>query len=178
MKKQSYLSFIKPSNKNTMSKLVSGFTLIEIVIVISIMGLFTVMMYSSFDSSKAKSRDQKRVSDISTIQLALEQYFNKNGVYPTNLSALVPGFISEIPKDPKGVMYSGYFPITRTNGSVNCTSYQLWTEMEQVNQYLDTKKGFNSENLSGYTNYFECGNSHPRVDASNTANPLVYDVMP
>lgn len=153
-----------------------AFTLIEIVIVISIMGLFTVMMYSSFDKSKAKSRDQKRVSDISAIQLSLEQYFNKNGIYPTSLSLLTPTFISEIPKDPKGSAYSGYFPITRTNGSLNCTSYHLWTEMEQVNQYLDAKKGFNSENLSGYTNYFECGGGHPKIDATN--KPLVFDVMP
>ncbi len=167
-----------------------GFTLIEILIVISIMAMFTAMIYSSFDKSKAKSRDQKRVSDISTIQLALEQYFNKHGIYPINLDDLVTPpspdkpYLSEMPKDPiTNKKYndptstnSGYFPITRSSSSANCTYYHLWATFEQNNQYVNQKKGFDSTTLSNYSNFYACGTTGHSVNGQS--NPLIYDVTP
>lgn len=172
----------------------SGFTLIEILIVISIMALFTAMIYSSFDKSKAKSRDQKRVSDISNIQLSLEQYFNSHGVYPLTIEKLTEKptpssapYLSEIPKDPStNQPYSlNYFPISK-NPAANksqCVSFQLWTKFELANAYLDQKKGFDSGDLTKYKNTYECTDgtvSHDSaiINASNSVNPLVYDVMP
>jgi prepilin-type N-terminal cleavage/methylation domain-containing protein len=156
----------------------NGFTLIEIVIVISIMSVMSVIIYSSFGESRAKSRDQKRISDISTIQLSLEQYFQKNGVYPLTLDELSPTYISSIPTDPTtNIKYSGnYFPMTKNSGSSYCISYQLWTRFEKNNTYLNSKRGFNS--LSLPSGMFECGSLHTPKDASNATNPLVYDVMP
>ena len=174
-----------------MSKSTTGFSLIEIVVVIGIMGLLTAIIYSSFDSSKAGSRDQKRVSDISTIQLALELYFNKNGVYPVSLDTLLEkpvgssnSYLVEIPKDPStNKLYndmsssnSGYFPITKKDGSDRCVSYQLWTTFEKSNAYLESKRGFNSVTLPG--TMYECGTGHNKVNASASVAPLVYDVMP
>lgn len=151
-----------------------GFTLVEIVVVIGIMAVLTVIIYSSFDSSRAQSRDQKRISDISTIQISLEQYFQKNGIYPLALSALTPVYMSEIPTDSTNNYNNNYFPITKTSGSSNCTSYQLWTKFERNNSYLNSKKGFNSTTLA--SNMYECGSGHITENAS--ADVLVYDVMP
>lgn len=171
------------------TKKVAGFTLIEIVIVIAIMGVVSAAVYSSFDKSKAKSRDQKRVSDISAIQLSLEQYFNRKGYYPTSLTELVtptdpkdPKFLSEIPKDPVSNQpyTNNYFPMTRTQYSDKCITYQLWVQFEQTNQYIDIKKGFNSKNLPQPPSpkaLYECGNGHSTVDASPDGS-LIYDVMP
>ena len=152
-----------------------GFTLIEIVVVIAIMGVLTLIVYSSFDASKAQSRDQKRISDISAIQLALEQYFNKNGVYPVSLDILKPTYISDIPTD----LINNYFPLTKSSDHdvKKCISYQLWTTFERSNQYLDSKKGFDSVD-SLPNNYFECGSGHHQMNASLNENKLVYDVMP
>ena len=168
----------------------SGYTLVEVIVVISIMAVLTAIIYSSFDISKAQSRDRERVSDISVIQIALEQYFQKYGVYPVSLSSIVEGnpnesikikFLSEIPKDPStNKIYSestnsGYFPMTKTKDSLNCISYQLWTTFENSNSYLDSKKGFDSTSLS--KDIYECGvEQHTGIDASSS--PLVYDVMP
>lgn len=169
-------------------KKTKGFTLIEIVVVIAIMGVLTALIYSSFDASRAQSRDQKRVSDISSIQIALEQYFQKNGVYPVQLvdiinpsKGLVPTYMPEIPKDPStNNDYSAdYFPITKTNGTSNCVTYQLWTRFERSNSYLNSKKGFDSSSLP--SSLFECGQSGThdtaKINASDPANTLVYDVM-
>ncbi len=163
----------------------NGFTLVEIVFVIGIMAVFSAVIYSSFDPSRAKSRDQKRVSDISRIQLALEQYFQKNGIYPQKLDILKDvdpsshkSYILSIPTDPvTNEPYSTYFPISKTSaGSPDCVSYQLWTTFELNNVYLESKKSFNSSSLP--SNMYQCGSGHVTVDASNSVNPLVYDVMP
>ena len=124
-------------NMNAINKS-KGYTLIEIVVVISIMATMSAIVYSSFDASRAKSRDQKRISDISTIQISLEQYFQKNGIYPLTLSLLVPTYLSSIPTDPSTNMDYGanYFPISKgLSSSNNCVSYQLWTKFEINNSW-------------------------------------------
>ena len=161
----------------------AAFTLIEIVVVIGIMGFLTAIIYSSFDVSRAKSRDQKRISDISAIQLALEQYFQKNGIYPLAIvdnPDFTPAYINEIPKDPTTNVSCGenYFPMTKTFSSNNCISYQLWTKFELKNSYLDSKKSFNSTEFPLPNNMFECGTSHDSAKIDALADPLIYDVMP
>jgi len=155
-----------------------GFSLIEIVVVIAIMGVLTVVIYSSFDASKAQSRDQKRVSDVSAIQLALEQYFYAHGTYPLQLNVLVPTYISSIPTDPTTSLDYGvnYFPITKMQNTDKCISYQLWTKFERSNGYVSSKKGFNSTALSAGS--FECGSGHTKINALAPENSLVYDVTP
>jgi prepilin-type N-terminal cleavage/methylation domain-containing protein len=175
-------------SKRTKTNLVCGFTLVEIVVVIGIMGLLTALIYSSFDTSKAKSRDQKRVSDVSAIQLALEQYFQKYGVYPVALDdTKFKSFISVIPQGPNANEVYSYFPLTRTIGSSNCVSYQLWTKFELNNAFLDSKKNFNtlSSNLlpaNSKALYYQCGgNTLTGINADNSTDPLaklIYDVMP
>jgi len=159
------------------SKRNSGFTLIEIIIVIAIMGFLSTIIYSSFDKSKAQSRDQKRISDISTIQIVLEQYFQKNGIYPVQLSELVPNYMVAIPTDSTNNYKDQYFPITKTSvGSTSCVSYQLWTKFEEKNEFLNSKKDFNSTNLP--TNMYECGSNHDKAKINASTETLVYDVMP
>mgnify|MGYP001615641216 CR=1 FL=1 len=155
-----------------------GYTLIEIVVVISIMAILSAVIYSSFDASRAKSRDQKRISDISAIQISLEQYFQKNGIYPLTLNSLIPTYMSSIPRDPSTNMdfNVSYFPISKGSSSNNCVSYQLWTIFEQGNMYLGSKRAFDSTLSVLPNNMFECGSLHSRVDA--TAGAMVYDVMP
>ncbi len=84
-----------------------GFTLIELLVVIAIIAILTAVIMTNIYSSRGKARDAKRISDIAQIQLALEQYFNKNGGYPSaDNGYLVPdvlktdGYISVIPTDP------------------------------------------------------------------------------
>ena len=162
--------------KNTKSKLVSGFTLVEIVIVITIMAVFSAIMYSSFDSARAQSRDQRKISDIAAIQLALETYFNKNGFYPADLSdpSFVPKYILSIPTSPNGDSYN-YFPMS--NGSGPCISYQLWVKLERNNSTAaNSKKGFDSISQPFANGLSECGSGHLGVKASSDL--LIYDVMP
>ncbi len=163
-----------------MKKKSKGFTLIELLIVISIIVILTIIIYASFGQAQVQSRDKKRVADISSIQLSLETYFNHYGQYPTSTAAIGP--IPTPPSGgPSGLAYQyNYLPLTQETGSNAsiCTTYQLWTTLESSNQYLSSKKGFDSTNLSS-TPFTICTGGSPleEVNAS-PANSLVYDAMP
>ncbi len=62
---------------------IRAFTLIELLVVIAIIAILTSIVMTSFGPSKQKARDAKRISDIGTIQLALELYFDRCKEYPT-----------------------------------------------------------------------------------------------
>ncbi len=155
-----------------------GFTLIEVLVVIAIIATLSGIIYASFNGTRAQSRDQKRVSDIHELQLVLEQYFNAFHYYPPDIHDLiVKGYIASIPSTPSNYSSYNYFPITQTNGSTFCTSYQLWTKLETTSSYLASKKGFNSSSLpASPTQLFACGNLGTPIDAAS--DPLIYDVTP
>jgi general secretion pathway protein G len=68
-----------------------GFTLIEIMVVIAILGVLVTMISGSFVASQKKSRDLKRKSDLSQIGKSLEFYFNDAGRYPLSSSGNIVG---------------------------------------------------------------------------------------
>jgi prepilin-type N-terminal cleavage/methylation domain-containing protein len=59
-----------------------GFTLIEIMVVIAIMGVLITMIAGSFVASQKKARDLKRKSDIVQVGKSMEIYFYDKGRYP------------------------------------------------------------------------------------------------
>ncbi len=91
-----------------------GFTILELIVVMTIMGLILTVGLSSYFNSLSRSRDGKRKSDIKAIQVALELYHEKNHEYPkaaadkwfksTDSLLWIPGLTSEyirqMPIDP------------------------------------------------------------------------------
>jgi len=59
-----------------------GFTLVELLVVVAIIGLLSGMVVISIKNVKAKARDSQRVSDMNTIVTALNMYHNDNNAYP------------------------------------------------------------------------------------------------
>jgi prepilin-type N-terminal cleavage/methylation domain-containing protein len=66
-----------------------GFTLVELIVVIAIIGILTGIVTTNFASSRSRARDAKRISDLGHIQLALELYFDRCKQYPQEESASV-----------------------------------------------------------------------------------------
>lgn len=60
----------------------SGFTLMELLVVMAILGILIVAGLASFTSSQKKSRDIRRKNDLRQISLAMETYYNDFGSYP------------------------------------------------------------------------------------------------
>jgi prepilin-type N-terminal cleavage/methylation domain-containing protein len=150
MKKYSIKSFIK------------AFTLVELLVVVAIISLLTGIIITNLTSSKTKSRDSKRVSDMAQIQLALSLYFDRCNEYPDatldtpsggyyldvnkfNGCPQVGGvpvvtlksYIDKIPTTPSpGSNYPFYWYNTNKNGSpasTKSTDYLLFTRLEKPN---------------------------------------------
>ena len=59
-----------------------AFTLVELLVVISIIGLLSSIAVVSMTSARSKARDGKRQADIKQIITAMQLYYDTNGKYP------------------------------------------------------------------------------------------------
>jgi prepilin-type N-terminal cleavage/methylation domain-containing protein len=110
----------------------AGFSLIELLVVISIIGVLSTIVFASLGGARKRARDSRRIADISQLKLALELYYQANQAYPTVLSALVaPGYIPAIPKDPKSGLDYAYVALqgAATSAAI-CASHHLGARME------------------------------------------------
>jgi prepilin-type N-terminal cleavage/methylation domain-containing protein len=64
-----------------------GFTLVELLVVISIIGLLSTIAVVSLGSARGKSRDAKRIADMKQVSTALEQYYADQGNYPASATS-------------------------------------------------------------------------------------------
>jgi prepilin-type N-terminal cleavage/methylation domain-containing protein len=74
-----------------MKKQNSGFSIVELMVVVAIMGiLLSIVLYSIMDARR-NARDERRVSDLSNIALAMTLYKEKNRGYPVAPSGIEIG---------------------------------------------------------------------------------------
>ena len=91
-----------------------GFTLIELIVVMTVVAVLTTLAMVSFGGTNKRARDGRRVADLQKIAIALEMARQVGGTYPATDSGLVTGgFLSVWPTDPKGYAY--YYQRTPTN---------------------------------------------------------------
>jgi len=65
-------------------KFAQGFTLVEILVTVSIVSMLMLFVTGNFFTSQKRARDAKRKADVKAIQNSLEQYYSTCGfVYPT-----------------------------------------------------------------------------------------------
>lgn len=60
-----------------------GFTIVELLIVIVVIGILALLVITTYSGIQAKARNSKRSSDVSTIQTQLEAFFQNSGYYPS-----------------------------------------------------------------------------------------------
>ena len=70
-----------------MNKKNFGFTLVELMISISIIAILSVVLSISFSKAQKSGRDQRRIEDLKAIQSAAEQMVMLSGTYPTSVNA-------------------------------------------------------------------------------------------
>lgn len=125
-----------------------GFTLIEILVVATIIVLLSAIGLVSYSQFSKQARDARRKSDIENIRGSLEIYRSSNNYYPLTLQLLVPSFIKSVPVDPKpgsGYVYSYYpGPSGCNNSTVNCTTYYVNARLETGGFYEANPLGSSS----------------------------------
>ena len=79
----------------------NGFTMIELMIVVSIVGILATLAAPTYQASVVKAREAALRQDLSTLRDVLDQHKADQGKYPPSLSVLVgTGYLRAIPKDP------------------------------------------------------------------------------
>lgn len=88
----------------------NGFTLLEILVVISIIGILVALGTAAYSTAQKKGRDARRKADIKAIQNGFEQYYAKAGKYPDSLAESNDStiFPAGLPEDPKNTGESIY----------------------------------------------------------------------
>ncbi|MEN9327752.1 MAG: hypothetical protein RI947_560 [Candidatus Parcubacteria bacterium] len=103
---------IKPFKKD-------AFTLVEILVVATIIGLLASVGLFSYTQFSKQSRDAKRKSDLEVVRSALELYRSSNNTYPLSVTwggdICDPGgcidgtYLKNIPNDPKASQNITYY---------------------------------------------------------------------
>jgi prepilin-type N-terminal cleavage/methylation domain-containing protein len=99
-----------------------GFTMIELLVVISIIGLLGSIMLVAINAQRQKSRDAKRLSDMNQVFKAFELYFNDNFRYPTSQGNDSMTLDSINPNPPLVPKYLNRLPVAVTPADGNCTT--------------------------------------------------------
>lgn len=119
----------------------AGFTLLEVMVVIVILGVLASLVVPNLLGNKEKADRQKAISDIVALENALDMYRLDNGRYPTTeqgLEALIQqpanmadarnyrtgGYIKRLPKDPWGNDYQ-YLSLVKKG----CLMFIPWEQM-------------------------------------------------
>lgn len=155
-----------------MNKHKRGFTAVEVIIVIIVIGILSTMGIMSFTKYRATARDTQRQSQLTAISSALEKYFEQNGEYPgcssltqnpssitTNVlvgvdptifvapgSGLTNSVLCQTPTSSDYFAYVGDTSSTCTTGSA-CASYQLQYKSEADGSIV-TISSVNSADIS------------------------------
>ena len=59
-----------------------GFTLIEMLVVLSIIGLLTAVLVANFMGARDRAEDSQKIQDLNAVKNALRLYYNDNQRYP------------------------------------------------------------------------------------------------
>ena len=79
----------------------SGFTLIELMVVISLIVVLASMGLVQYRNSIVRSKEAVLKKDLFEMRDAIDQYYADKNEYPATLDALVSdGYLRRIPKDP------------------------------------------------------------------------------
>ena len=93
----------------TLKRKQEGFTIVELLIVIVVIGILAALVITTFTGIQQKARDTERTTDVKAIHGQVEAYYAQNGSYPglaelnssSWRSTNMKGLDAEALKDPK-----------------------------------------------------------------------------
>lgn len=114
---------------------IRGFTLIEVLLVVAVIGILASIVMVSLGGSSANTRDARRIGDLKNLQAAVNLFIQETGappgaaagwwaqlnnscagLQPAPYSQLRPGYYAVLPEDPKTTDLASLTQCTSVNG--------------------------------------------------------------
>lgn len=127
------------------SKHNKGFTLLEILVVMVILGVLVTIGLRSFATSQMRARDAKRKRDLEQVVNALEMYRSDKGYYPVSDEGEIAGYnwgevfndpdntetiyMGNLPTDPGGLNYF-YQALQLNDDETEAQAYRIYAFLE------------------------------------------------
>ena len=144
--------FVKQKRELISDNFSLGFTLIEILVVCSIIAILATVVFISYSQSQLKSRDSRRKSDLEAISQAVNLFKNENGFYPpgaavgttliyapwnglissSTLTTSLNAYLSSLPNDPKTSFPNYYYMTNYTDVTHTTTKYRIYSILENT----------------------------------------------
>ncbi len=129
-----------------MIKSTDGFTIIELVIVMLVLGVASLLFFMQKGDLEIASRDQQRKTAINAMYYSLEEVFYKtNNYYPTTINETnLPSVDPDLLTDPIGMEIGEpesnyrYEPVNCTDSK--CASYTLRSTLENEADFVKESK--------------------------------------
>jgi len=119
-----------------------GFSLIELLIVVTIVGMLSLLAVWAFHLQVLKGRDARRKADLAKLQMTLEDYLNDNDCYPASLECnqdFLP-YLSSVPCDPVNSRANIYYYSVSQGGTCK-RWYKIFTNLENKSDPVIEKIG-------------------------------------
>ena len=105
-----------------MRKASNGFTIVELLVVIVVIGILSTIGYVVYAGAQKDARDSQKAAKMTVISAALEEYYDENGEYPSceDMTSATAGDILDI--DQSNFIAPGDAPSDNNSFVENCTS--------------------------------------------------------
>lgn len=153
-----------------------GFTFIELMIVIAILGILAAMISGNFITSLKKGRDARRKTDLQEIQKSLEMYYEDKKAYPVTADVSFGGqlcypgasgcsvkiYMQKVPNDPTA---SKSYAYVQFGSGIGYGLYSCLENTEQILPYVSLNFGS-----------FSCTTQCKKPDGSATTTGCVWGI--
>jgi general secretion pathway protein G len=150
-----------PAHRSRLAAHESGFTLLELLVVMTIIGILAAVAIPALRDSPQRAREAALKEDLFTLRSTIDQYHGDKGYYPPDLATLVSeGYLRRIPVDPMtksrdtwAVQLEQLEPTAEGEGapttSVGDTSGTQTTEQSATPGIIDVHSGSTEKALDG-----------------------------
>lgn len=114
----------------------NGFTLVEILIVIAIIGMLSSVVLVALNQSRRKAEDTKTKSQLSSLRTVAEQYRIELGTYGASVNLCTTGMFSDVPSSMYRFTNVNNYPVgTTMTCNTDGVTYAVQASLSNPGEY-------------------------------------------